>query len=335
MMKTINRSRSGELHQVLAIAVIVAIATPLIASNPALIDTSVTIATFSLIAISLAMSYGLGGMLSFAQAGFASIGAYATAIASVNYGLSPFVGLVFAIAVPTCLSFVTARLIVRLSPLALGMATLALSQLIELVADEGGEFTGGYIGISGIPDVPFITDWLWLHLIGWLSVVVVLMAYIRLRHSNAGRSLKAISTDSTLAQGMGVRPVLQLALLFTLSGAVAGFAGWFYAHSRTYVAPSSLGLDVSFMVAIAVVVGGRRTIMGPVLGTVLTVLMRDMLPGTESHGMFYGAALVATLLLFPEGVMGMNWSALWRGREKAAHTVKVEPANPVTGVNVK
>lgn len=326
--------RFNDLHKVLALAAIIGVVTPLIAPHPALIDTSVTMATFSLIAISLAMSYGLGGMLSFAQASFASIGAYATAIATVNYGLSPFIGLIFAIAIPALLSFATARLIVRLSPLALGLATLALSQVIELLADEGGEFTGGYIGISGIPEIPFVTDWLWLHLLGWISVLGVLIAYIRLRYSNAGRSLKAISTDDTLAQGLGIRPVLQLTLLFALSGAVAGFAGWFYAHSRTYVAPSSLALDVSFMVAIAVIVGGRRTVIGPVLGTVLIVLLRDMLPGTESHGMFYGAALVVTLLLFPEGIMGMNWSSLFRRRSKTTQSAK-DPVDTLTEVNVR
>lgn len=331
----VRKHRLGDLHKVLAVAVIIAVATPLIAPNPALIDTSVTMATFSLIAISLAMSYGLGGMLSFAQASFASIGAYATAIATVNYGLSPFVGLIFAITIPAMLSFATARLIVRLSPLALALATLALSQVIELLADEGGEFTGGYIGISGIPEIPFVTDWLWLHLIGWIAVLGVLIAYIRLHHSNVGRSLKAISTDNTLAQGLGIRPVLQLTLLFVLSGAVAGFAGWFYAHSRTYLAPSSLALDVSFMVAIAVIVGGRRTVIGPVLGTVLIVLLRDMLPGTESHGMFYGAALVVTLLVFPEGIMGMNWSSLFRDRSKATQSAKADPVDALTEVNVR
>ncbi len=330
-----RKNRVGEVQKVLALAAIILAATPLIAPSPTLVDTSVTMATFSLISISLAMSYGLGGMLSFAQASFASIGAYATAIVTVNYGLSPFVGLIFAIAIPTLLSFATARLIVRLSPLALGLATLALSQVVELLADEGGEFTGGYIGISGIPEVPFVTDWLWLHLIGWACVVAVLVAYVRLRHSNAGRSLQAISTDNTLAQGMGVHPVLQMTLLFALSGAVAGFAGWFYAHSRTYLAPSSLGLDVSFMVAIAVIVGGRRTVIGPVLGTVLVVLLRDMLPGTESHGMFYGAALVITLLLFPEGIMGMNWTFLSRRRSKSRQQGENKPVDALTEAGVK
>ncbi len=330
-----RKNSFNEFHQVCAIAAVVLVATPLILPSPALIDTSVTIATFSLISISLAMSYGLGGMLSFAQASFASIGAYATAIATSNYGLSPFVGLVLAITAPAVLSFASARLVVRLSPLALALATLALSQVIELLADEGGEFTGGYVGISGIPELPFITNWLWLHLIGWALVICVLLAYIRLRNSNAGRSLRAISTDDTLAQGMGVRPVLQLTLLFTHSGAVAGLAGWFYAHSRTYLAPSSLGLDVSFMVAIAVIVGGRRTVIGPVLGTVLIVLLRDMLPGTESHGMFYGAALVITLLLFPEGIMGMNWSSLFRGRRTTASPADADPVEALTEANAK
>lgn len=328
----VRKRHFSDLQQVFILAAIIAIATPLLMGKPALLDTSVTMATFSLIAISLAISYGLGGMLSFAQASFASIGAYASAIAAVRYGLSPFIGLLFAITIPTLLCFATARLIVRLSPLALALATLALSQVIELLTDEGGEFTGGYIGISGIPEIPFVHDWMWLHVLGWVFVIIVLIAYTRLRYSNAGRSLKAISVDDTLAQSLGIRPVLQLTLLFALSGAVAGFAGWFYAHSRTYLAPSSLSLDASFMVAIAVILGGRRTIIGPVLGTVLIVLMQDMLPGTESHGMFYGSALVLTLLLFPEGIMGVNWSSLLRLRRQSRQRSKPDPVDAISGV---
>lgn len=299
----------GETGSLWALVLLVALATPLIMGNPGRLDTSVTMATFAIIAISLGLCYGLGGMLSFAQATFASLGAYATAIVTTRLELSPFIGLIFAVALPMLLAYAMARLIVRLSPLALALATLAFSQLVQLVFNEGGDLTGGYIGMSGIPDIPFLPNLLSRHLFGWLLVLIVLAIYIRIRSSNQGRALRTISTDSTLAASVGIKVTPRLSAAFALGGGIAGLGGWYYAHMRSYMAPSSLSLDLSFMIAIAVIVGGRRTLLGPVFGTVLVVLLRDSVPGSEVHGMFYGAGLIIALLLFPEGVLGENWKA--------------------------
>ncbi|MGO4384734.1 branched-chain amino acid ABC transporter permease [Specibacter sp. RAF43] len=297
---------------VVVMIILVAAVTPFIAGNPGYLDTSVTIATFSVIAVSLGLSYGLGGMLSFAQATFASLGAYATAIVTMNMGVSPLIGLIFSIAVPLVLAFCMARLIVRLSPLALGLATLAFSQLIQLLVNEGGDLTGGYVGLSGIPPIPFLPNLFWGHLFGWFLVAVVLVIYVRLRTSNQGRALRTISTDSVLAASLGIPVTARLSAAFALAGGLAGLGGWYYAHMRSYMAPSSLSLDLSFMIAIAVIVGGRRTLLGPIIGVVLVVLLQDSVPGSEVHGMFYGVGLIIALLVFPEGVLGEDWRARWR-----------------------
>lgn len=299
----------GETGSLWVLVLLVALTTPLIMGNPGHLDTSVTMATFAIIAVSLGLCYGLGGMLSFAQATFASLGAYATAIVTTRLELPPFIGLIFAIALPMLLAYAMARLIVRLSPLALALATLAFSQLVQLVLNEGGDLTGGYIGMSGIPDIPFLPNLLSRHLFGWLLVLIVLAIYIRIRSSNQGRALRTISTDATLAASLGIKVTPRLSAAFALAGGIAGLGGWYYAHMRSYLAPSSLSLDLSFMIAIAVIVGGRRTLLGPVFGTVLVVLLRDSVPGSEVHGMFYGAGLIIALLLFPEGVLGENWRA--------------------------
>ncbi|TRW45884.1 branched-chain amino acid ABC transporter permease [Georgenia yuyongxinii] len=301
-----------DLAPVAGLVVVVAAVSPLLVGNAGRLDTSITMATFAIIAVSLGLSYGLGGMLSLAQATFASIGAYGTAIVSTSWGLPPTLGLVLAVAVPTVVAYGMARLIVRLSPLALALATLAFSQLVQLAVNEGGDLTGGYIGISGIPGLAWFSSAESLHALGWALVVLAMLVVLRVRSSNRGRALVAISTDTTLAKSVGIPVNAHLASAFALGGAIAGVAGWYYAHTRGYLAPASLSLDVSFMIAIAVIVGGRRTLLGPIVGTVLIVLLRDLVPGAESHGMFYGGGLILALLLFPEGVMGENWTARLR-----------------------
>lgn len=297
----------ADLAPVGVLVVLVVAVSPFLVGSAGRLDTSVTMATFAVIAISLGLSYGLGGMLSLAQATFASMGAYGTATVTTAWGLSPWVGLVLAIAVPCAVAYGMARLIVRLSPLALALATLAFSQLFQLAANEGGDLTGGYVGITGIPRLEPFSSAESLHFFGWALVVLAMLLVLRVRASNRGRALVAISTDTTLAKSVGIPVNAHLASAFALGGALAGVAGWYYAHTRGYLAPASLSLDISFMIAIAVIVGGRRTILGPIVGTVLIVLLRDLVPGAASHGMFYGGGLIVALLLFPEGVMGENW----------------------------
>lgn len=301
-----------EIAPVVAVLAIAVAATPLLLGSAGLMDTSITIATFAIMAISLGIAYGLGDMLSLAQATFGAVGAYATAIATTSWGVSPWLSLILAIALPAAISYGMARLIVRLSPLALALATLAFAELFELAVNEGGDLTGGYIGIGAIPALPLPNPAVSAHVLGWVLVALAMLVALRLRASNPGRALLAIGTDSVLAKSVGIQVNSHLAATFSLAGGIAGVAGWFYAHTRGYLAPNSLSLDISFMIAIAVIVGGRRTILGPVVGTILIVLLRDHVPGETSHGMFYGAGLVAALLLFPEGVTGESWAARWR-----------------------
>lgn len=319
------KGRFGDFGPVIGVIATVLIVTIFISGSGSWLDTSMTMATFAIIAVSLSIAYGLGGMLSLAQATFAALGAYATAILTTNWGISPWISVLLAMAVPAVLSYVLARLIVRLSPLALALATLAFSQLVALALNEGGDLTGGYVGITGIPSLNPLNSSLSLHLFGWALVVLAMLILIRLRASNRGRALLTISTDATLAKSIGIPVNRHLSSAFALSGAIAGVGGWYYAHTRAYLAPDSLNLDISFMVAIALIIGGRRTILGPIVGSVLLVLLRDFVPGETSHGIFYGGGLVLALLLTPEGVMGENWKARFRnlrGRFK-----KVSPAD--------
>jgi len=318
------------LAPVIGVAVAVAIISPFILGDGAWLDTSITLVVFAILAVSLSLCYGLGGMLSFAQATFASLGAYSTAILTARWDLSPWLGVVAAIIVPAILAYVLARLIVRLSPLALALATLAFSQLVTLVINGGGDFTGGYIGITGIPSLAPFKSTVSLHFFGWVLVILALLVLVRVRRSMRGRALLALSTDNTLASANGIAVNSQRAATFALAGAMAGVAGWYYAHSRAFLAPTSLDLDMSFMIAIAVIIGGRRTILGPIIGTIIMVLLRDYVPGEESHGMFYGGALILVLLLFPEGVMGENWKARFRRKGSGSRA----PAPPEESAEV-
>lgn len=159
------------------------------------LDTYTIIGIYALLALSVGLSYGQAGILSVAQAAFASIGAYATAILTARYNLSPAVGLLAAVVVPALVAYPLARVVTGLSPLALAIATLVFGQAIDVGLRQGGDFTGGYIGLSGIPAVPYFSSAGTFALLTWGSSLWWCFSMrISLQPPMAGQSPRSAST---------------------------------------------------------------------------------------------------------------------------------------------
>lgn len=313
---------------VLLIAVIVLV-TPLIKHNAFWIDNSVLFAIFSLFALSVGMSYGQAGILSIATGAFAAIGGFSTAIVTTRYGLSSYLGLLLAIAAPAVLAYPTARIVTRLSPLPLSIATLVLSSIIEIAIREGGDFTGGYIGLSGIPPISIAPTPFAMHVLAWACVAFVLFCYCNLMESAFGRAINTVRHDSLRALADGVDVPSVLASFFAISAAVAGLGGWLYAHNLSYLGPDSLDVSVSMQVLLMAIVGGARRPLGPVIGASLLLLIVSELPAAETQGMVFGGALVLILLVAPQGLIGGKLPSLWR-RQAGPKAPKREDASKVS-----
>lgn len=310
----------------LGTAAIILIISPFILNSAFWLDNSVMVAIFALMALSAGMAYGQAGILSIAPAAFASIGAFATGIVTTRYGLSPLIGLVLALLLPMVLAYPMARAISRLSPMPLSIATLLLSLVLELAIREGGSFTGGYIGLSGIPTLWFAPTIHAMHVLSWLSVVAVLVLYVNVTDSALGRAVKTARHDPLRATADGVNVPAILASYFSLSAAVAGLAGWLYAHQLTYMGPDSLTMHVSIKVLLMAVIGGASTFLGPVVGAAFLTLITLYLPAAETQGMIFGAVLILVLLVAPNGLLGTNWKRMFAGGARGVRTrVASEP----------
>lgn len=315
-MAGILRHRFAPAGVVLAIA---AIASPFVVPNPFLVDNAIIIAIFSLLALSAGMAYGQAGILSIAPAAFASVGAFATGIVTTRYGLHPLAGLAIALLLPMVAAYPMARVITRLSPMPLSIATLLLSMLLELAIREGGAFTGGYTGLSGVPPIDFAPGAAGMYALVWGAVVVVVLLYANLTDSVIGRAVKTARHDPLRATADGVDVSALLAAYFALSASVAGLAGWLYAHYMSYIGPDSLTLHVSVNVLLMAVIGGASTMLGPILGAAFLTSITQFLPARGTQGMFFGSALILVLLVAPNGALGTDWKKLFaKGRGRAA-----------------
>lgn len=286
--------------------------------KPFWLDNSIIIAIFSLMALSVGLCYGQAGILSMATAGFASIGAFGTAILSTRYGMSPYAGLALAIIVPALVAYPLARALTRLSPLPLSIASFLLSGVLEIAVRVGGDFTGGYIGISGIPRLGIAPDAQSMHFVAWGVVLAALYLYVNLMRSAYGRAVNTARHDPLRATADGVGVPHLLAGAFAVSAAMAGVAGWLYAHHLTYMGPDSLTTHVSISVLLMAVVGGAQTFLGPIVGAALLLLITLYLPSAETHGMVYGAMLIFVLAVAPRGLMGTRWKKLLHRHNKDA-----------------
>jgi branched-chain amino acid transport system permease protein len=285
--------------------VAVCLATGATWGKPFWLDTSVMMAIFSLLALSAGMSFGMAGIPSIATGAFAAIGAYCSAALTMRTDLSPFCGLALAVSVPALLGFVLAKAVTRLSPLPLSLATFALSGAVEVGIRGGGDLTGGYVGLSGIPAIGIAATPQAMHFLAWAAVLLAVFGYANLAHSSLGRAARAARHDSLRAVADGVNVSQLLALVFSLSASVAGLGGWLYAHYVSYLSPESLNTTTAISALLMAVVGGTRAVLGPVVGAVLLTLLNIFLPAAQSQGMVYGAALVAILILAPQGLVNL------------------------------
>jgi len=305
-------------YRPVAFASLVCLTAILFVSGPSYVHLSLTASITALLALSLGLAFGQGGLLSAAQAAFAGVGAYATAIMTTRWDLNPWLGLVAAVLLSSFTAWLLARMVVRLSPIALALATVTFSQILAQVLSQGGDFTGGFVGLSGIPRVLGMESMYIQQVFGWIMVVLISIMYVRVCNSMQGRAYRAIRYDATLAKSLGIPVPTRLASLFALSGGIAGLAGWLHAHQASYLAPESLPILLSITVLMVVVIGGTRTVAGPVVGAVLLTIFQNYLPGDEMQNIVLGSILLVFIFVAPNGLSALPWGRAFRSRQSAA-----------------
>uniref|UniRef100_A0A7C5RFE5 Branched-chain amino acid ABC transporter ATP-binding protein/permease n=1 Tax=Thermus caliditerrae TaxID=1330700 RepID=A0A7C5RFE5_9DEIN len=269
----------------------------------------------AMVALSLYVLTGLAGMTSFAQAAFMGMGAYATALLAVKAWLSPWVGLLAGLALSLLLALVLGALTVRLKGHFLPLSTIAWQVALYILAGNLVGLTGGHTGLTDLPPLvlfglPVDTGFRYALFTLFLLVLLVLALY-NLRESRLGRALLAMRGDALAAASFGVDPARLRLMAFLLSGAIAGLAGFLYAHFLRFVNPTPFSLEASIKYLVMAVAGGVGSIPGVVLGaaffTGLEDWLKDLLPlllGRQGNyeTIAYGLVLALILILAPKGL---------------------------------
>jgi ABC-type branched-subunit amino acid transport system ATPase component/ABC-type branched-subunit amino acid transport system permease subunit len=278
------------------------------------------VAITAILGVGLNVLYGLTGLISLGQVGFFAIGAYASAILTLN-GVSFWLALPLAAIISGAVGCLLAVPAMRMEGPFLAMITIAFAFIVEHVAIEWRDLTGGQNGLMGFP-LPEIGGYIFserdLIILSVLLCGLSLLAFRRLKDSGWGFAMTALRDAEIAAQSLGYRPFVIKSLAFAAAAAMAGLAGALYAPLMMFIAPSNFPFSQSILFLFAVIVGGAGTVLGPVIGALVTVLLPELLSGLAEHRLlFFGALLVAVLLVTPRGIVGTISRLLPNSRQKA------------------
>jgi branched-chain amino acid transport system permease protein len=265
-----------------------------------------TIGINGLLALSIWLTLSCG-MLSIGNAAFMGIGAYTSALITMNLGWPFPIALALGMIAPALLAFVIGKPTLRLSGIYLAMATLGFGEVVRITLLNWESLTGGALGLNGIPQ---LTQW-WHVLIALVATLLVLW---RLRRSKVGRAFEAIKEDDTAAGLMGIDVANTKMLAFVLGAAVAGLAGGLDAHLTFFIGPQEFGFDRGVEILTMTILGGIGSLPGPVVGAAILTLLPELLRSLRDFRLVVnGLILVVIVLFLPKGIWDPQRFRAWFG----------------------
>ena len=294
---------------------------------------------WSLLAASVNLLFGYVGLLSFGQALYFGFGMYGVAVGIEDLGLSFWPAFALGIIAAMAMALVTGFFAVRLTWHYFAIITVVFSLIFYFLALTNKWLTGGDDGISFTLPPTFniggfnqsFTDptFQYLFILGTAALCFGLMH--RLFRSPLGMAFLAVRDNDVRASLIGLNVYLLRLVAFLLAGFLAGVAGALFAFFGRYASASYMFYHVSGEAVVWAIVGGARTLLGPLVGTTLFILVREIVSTHwEHHSLVVGTVAILVVMFAPKGVVGLwnNWIARLRERDSGppgAVKLKTEP----------
>ena len=332
-----------------AVMVAVAVGAPLVVDQFQLLQLTV-FASMCILALSLGVVWGYGGILCFGQSAFFGLGAYTYAVTAVNLGESTL-AIVLSIVVPAIFAALLGYFMFygRLSDVYLGVITLSVTLIFfNLTNSTAGDAyrigSARLNGFNGMPSLPtfnvpgnpgrLLDPTETFYLVNALLLIVYVGLHALLT-SHFGRVVVAVRENETRCELLGYDVRRHKLLIFSLGGAIAGLAGSLFANWGAFVSPNVFSLTTTSQIIIWVIVGGRGTLIGPVIGCIGIQWLSAALGANQPSGgsdlwskifanapLILGVILIAFVLLVPKGLVptlgdiGLSLLRRRRAREK-------------------
>jgi branched-chain amino acid transport system permease protein len=249
---------------------------------------------------------GFAGQIAIGWVALLTLGAYTTSVlvaGNATPPIPPYLALTIAAVVGAVFGLIVGLPALRLRTFYFAITTLGFATIVTQVALAWQSVTGGGVGVPGpvFPE-PFSSLWGFYYFCFGLAAICTWMT-ANIAASRFGRALTAIRDAEVAAEACGISKSALLAWVFLFSGAVAAVAGGLFATLQSYITPDAFTLDLSVLFFIAILIGGRGSILGPLLGTILlTVLPEFAAPLVAWSTFLYAALLLVIVLALPGGI---------------------------------
>ena len=249
---------------------------------------------------------GFAGQIAIGWVALLTLGAYTTAVltaGTVTAEWHPYLALAASAVFGAIFGVVVGLPALRLRTFYFAMTTLGFATIVTQVALAWKSVTGGGIGTPGpVFPWPFDPGWGFYYFCLLLAAIATWMT-ANIAHSRFGRALVAVRDAEVAAEASGIAKPRLLVTVFLFSGALAGVAGGLFSSLQSYITPDAFTFDLSVLFFIAILIGGRGSILGPLLGTIiLTVLPEFAAPLVAWSTFLYATLLLLIVLVIPGGI---------------------------------
>lgn len=295
--------------------ILLAMAMPWIVPVPFFLHLLIMVLFWTVLGAAWNILGGFAGQVSFGHATFLGTGAYTTMILYLDAGIVPWVGMIAGGVTAALIALPIGFICFRLRGPYFALSTLAVAEIVRLVALNWESLTAGPMGllITTLPEVRFLGDpvnWESKTPFYYLAVAIALAAIAStavMARTRMGAYLLAIREDTDSAEAIGIHTVQVRVAALSLSAFLAGIAGGFYALYLRYIDPDAVfAISLSVEMVFIAVVGGLTTIFGPLIGAIFLVTIGETFREhfLVGHLIFYGAFMMIAIRYMPEGIWG-------------------------------
>ncbi|MBK1888964.1 branched-chain amino acid ABC transporter ATP-binding protein/permease [Undibacterium sp. 14-3-2] len=293
------------------LGIIALILFPMIVHNPYYIHLAETILIYAILLFGLDIVVGYTGQVSLGHAGLFGIGSYTTGVLYFKLGMPILVALPASIGVTAIFGALLALPALRVTGPYLAMVTLAFGTIIQILINEMTFLTEGPMGIKVAKPILFgqkLSEVGNFYLVAGMMVVAMIVVH-RILRSHLGRAFQALRDSPIASDCMGVSVYRYKVYAFIISAALAGLSGSLYAYSEEYISPNTYNFELTIMFLLAVIMGGRKSRIGSLLGAFIVVMLPSLLADIE---LFRKIATVAAVI----GIAGAAFT-IAKGRKTA------------------
>jgi branched-chain amino acid transport system permease protein len=272
---------------------------PQFVTNPYYVHLAETILIYAILLFGLDIVVGYTGQVSLGHAGLFGVGSYVTGVLVMKFGLPWFLTIPASIAGAALFGAILALPALRVTGPYLAMVTLAFGTIVQILINEMTFLTEGPMGITLSKPLFFgkdLSETGYFYMVAVLMVVSLLVVH-RLLKSNIGRAFEALRDSPIASDCMGVSVYRYKVYAFVISAGFAGLAGSLYSYSEQYISPNTYNFELTILFLLAVIMGGRKTRTGSMIGAVIVVMLPSLLADIE---LFRKIAVTAAVL----GVIG-------------------------------